>query len=55
MNRIEQLRQNALQLNHCRDEFYYKFYKAYEEYSHLGEFERYAEAFFRAFCGALRR
>lgn len=50
MNRIERLRQNALQLNHCRDEFYYKFYKAYEEYSHLGEFERYAEAFFRAFC-----
>ncbi len=50
MNRIENLRRAALNGGLVGDEFYYYFYKKYEELSNLEEEARYAEAFCDAFA-----
>ena len=49
MERIEKLRLAALNGGLVGDEFYYYFYKKYEELCDLEEESRYAEAFFDAF------
>jgi len=51
MERLKRLRQQALNFSHCKDEFYYRFYKAYEQNAHLGRYERYAESFYTTFSG----
>lgn len=49
MDRIETLRQIALQYVHCNSEFFYKFYKKYCELHDAPETKRYADSFFYAF------
>ena len=49
MERIEALRNTALDHKHCLDEFFYKFYKCYSESDEISEFKRYADAFYYAF------
>ena len=49
MNRIEFLRKQVLENLSFSKEFYYLFYKKYEQHSDLPEEERYAEAFYFAF------
>jgi len=51
MNRIERLREIALEWPHNKNELYYRFYKRYHEYAEMGEYERYAEAFYACFAG----
>jgi len=48
MNRIEFLRNEALNRDFCRDEFFYLFYKKYEK-SEKPDYSKYAEAFEYAF------
>ena len=48
MERIEKLRKRALEFDHCKDEFYYLFYKSYIKNSDMKEYPRYAEAFYCA-------
>ena len=47
--RIEQLRNEALNHTHCNHEFYYHFYKQYSHGSATTEEEKYANAFYFAF------
>ncbi len=49
MERIGRLREEALQFLLCKDEFYYRFYKAYTDAAEKTEAERYGDAFFTAF------
>ncbi len=49
MERIERLRQKALENKICHDEFFYKYYKHYVENPDKSEEERYADAFYYAF------
>lgn len=49
MKRIEKLRCAALSHEHCKDEFYYLFYKRYSSIEGVSEYERYADAFYYAF------
>lgn len=51
MNRIDRLREIALEWTHNKNEFYYRFYKRYHECARTGEYERYAEAFYATFTG----
>ncbi len=51
MERIEALREAALCESHCKDEFYYRFYKRYSESGEASEYGRYADAFYSAFSG----
>lgn len=48
MNRIETLRLQALDNKCCHDEFFYKFYKHYDDSDTLPKEQRYAEAFYFA-------
>ena len=50
MNRIEKLRQAALNRTHTNCEFFYRFYKRYGEYNGGADYLRYADAFYHAFC-----
>ena len=49
MNRIEKLRQIALDFKFLPEEFYYWFYKKYDELKEKSEYPRYSEAFYYAF------
>ena len=49
MNRIEKLRQRALDHKHVSDEFFYRFYKRYSKTEIGSEFRKYADAFSYAF------
>ncbi len=49
MDRIKNLRTQALENEICYDEFFYKFYKYYESAHNKSKEERYAEAFYFAF------
>ena len=49
MNRIEKLRQRALDHKHVSDEFFYRFYKRYSKTEISSEFRKYADAFSYAF------
>lgn len=49
MERIEKLRQMALNHFHCNDEFYYHFYKRYSENIYDSGYKRYSDAFYYAF------
>ena len=49
MERIESLRRAELDHVHCYDEFFYLFYKRYDESTLGSEYERYADAFYYAF------
>jgi len=49
MQRIERLRKYVFEDLNFSDEFYYLFYKRYEQHADLPEEERYAEAFYYAF------
>ena len=51
MERIEKLRNRALENTVFGEEFFYLFYKEYERLSGLPEKKRYAEAFYAAFSG----
>ena len=48
MKRLEKLRAAALCHLHCKDEFYYKFYKRYSENKDSAEYPRYTDAFYYA-------
>ena len=50
MERIEALRSRALNGNCYGNEFYFRFYKVYGELENVDEWERYGEAFYRAFA-----
>ena len=49
MNRIEKLKQIALDFKFLPEEFYYWFYKKYDELKEKSEYPRYSEAFYYAF------
>lgn len=49
MQRIDFLRQMALDNNHSLDEFFYKFYKHYSTNKEKSEYKRYADAYYHAF------
>lgn len=49
MERIEKLRKIALDNVYCLDEFFYHFYKMYNEIDNSSEFIKYGEAFYYAF------
>ena len=48
MHRIKKLRKVALENKICYEEFYYKFYKCYNDSIKVSKEERYAEAFYFA-------
>ena len=50
MNRIEELRRVALGRRTPLDEFHYRFFKRYSETGIVGEFDRYADAFYHMFA-----
>jgi len=50
MNRIRHLRSVALNNPHMSEEFFYLFYRAYDQYEQMPETERYAQAYYDAFA-----
>lgn len=49
MQRIEALRQKAMEHKHCGDEFFYHFYRRYSENRFASEYEKYSDAMYFAF------
>ena len=49
MDRLDSLRRVALERRVPLDEFHYRFFKRYRESGIVGEFDRYADAFYHMF------